>query len=177
MDIGREQLEGVKAEFKPNLTAIGSYQLQAQADKFSFWNYNIPRTSFVGVQLNVPIYSGNKKQSKLNQQQFNKQQDEIMLADMKAKIKTELSSLASKAEEAYNQNRIQQQNVEAAGISYKMIKDRYQYGMSNRLELADAELALTQAKIDALASIYNIRLLELEMEKALGLLRLNKLWD
>ena len=173
MDIGREQLEGVKAEFKPNLSAVGSYQLQAQSDKFSFWNYNIPRTSFVGVQLNVPIYSGNKKQSKISQQQFNKQQDEIMLADMKAKIKTELSSLASKVEEAYNQNKIQEQNVEAAGISYKMIQDRYQYGMSNRLELADAELALTQAKIDALASIYNIRLLELEMEKALGLLRLN----
>ena len=173
MDIGREQLEGVKAEFKPNLSAVGTYQLQAQSDKFSFWNYNVPRTSFVGVQLNVPIYSGNKKQSKISQQQFNKQQDEIMLADMKAKIKTELNSLASKVEEAYNQNKIQEQNVEAAGISYKMIQDRYQYGMSSRLELADAELALTQAKIDALASIYNIRLLELEMEKALGLLRLN----
>ncbi len=173
MDIGREQLEGVKAEFKPNLTAIGSYQLQAQSDKFSFWNYNVPRTSFVGVQLNVPIYSGNKKQSKINQQQFNKQQDEVMLDDLKGKIKTELSSLTSKVEEAYNQHKIQEQNVQAASISYKMMKDRYQYGMSNRLELADAELALTQAKIDALASIYNIRLLELQLEKALGLLRLN----
>jgi outer membrane protein TolC len=173
MDIGREQLVGVKAEFKPNLTAIGSYQLQAQSDQFSFWNYNIPRTSFVGVQLNVPIYSGNKKQSKLHQQQFNMQQDEIMLRDMKGRIKTELSTVTSKVEEAHNQNKIHEQNVQAAGISYKMIKDRYQYGMSNRLELADAELALTQAKIDALASVYNIRVLELQLEKALGLLRLN----
>jgi outer membrane protein TolC len=54
-----------------------------------------------------------------------------------------------------------------------MFKDRYQHGMSSRLELADAELALTQAKINVLETVYNIRLLELQMEKALGLLSLN----
>jgi len=80
--------------------------------------------------------------------------------------------LLSKVKEAYNQNKIQEENVKAADISYKMIKDRYQYGMSSRLELTDAELALTQAKINALESVYNIRLLELQLEKALGLLRL-----
>ena len=172
MDVGREQLEGVKAEFRPNLTAVGSYQLQSQSDKFSFWNYNIPRTSFAGLQLNVPIYAGNRKQSKIKLQDYSKLQDEIMLEDLKGKIRTELNSLLSKVEEAYNQNKIQEQNVKAADISYRMIKDRYQFGMSSRLELTDAELALTQARINALETVYNIRILELQLEKALGLLKL-----
>lgn len=172
IDRGKEELEGVKSEFKPHLSAVGAYQLQAQSDKFSIWNYNLPRTSFVGLQLSVPIYSGKRKQSKMMQQQYARQQDEILLADLKGKIKTELNSLQSKIQEAYNQNNIQKQNVNAASISYTMIRDRYQHGMSTRLELADAELALTQAKINDLESIYTIRVLELQLEKALGVLSL-----
>lgn len=95
------------------------------------------------------------------------------MTELKTKIETELVSINSNLQEAYKQWAIQQQNVDAAEISYSMMNDRYRYGMGTRLELSDAELALTKAKLNNLQSVYNIKILELQFKKAMGVLQLN----
>jgi outer membrane protein TolC len=53
-----------------------------------------------------------------------------------------------------------------------MMNDRYKNGLGSRLELTDAELALTQAKINYLQAVYNIRVLHIELQRSLGVLKL-----
>ena len=60
--------------------------------------------------------------------------------------------------------------MEAAQVHFSMTSDRYKHGMSNRLELADAEAVLTQARINQLHSVYVLKILELQLKKATGLL-------
>ncbi len=57
-------------------------------------------------------------------------------------------------------------------LSYNMISDRYQNGLSSRLELSDAELALTEAKMNEMNSIYRVKITKLKLDKALGVLQL-----
>lgn len=168
----KEQLQKTKAEFKPQLTAFAQYQLQNQSDNLNFWSGGIPRTSFAGVRLNIPIYSGNRLKYKAIQSELSIRQNELALNELKTSVQTELVSLHASLRDAYDQWHIQQQNVDAAQINYNMVNDRYRYGLSNRLELTDAELALTKSRLDYLQAVYSINLLQLHLKKALGTLDL-----
>lgn len=171
----KEQLQAVKAFFKPQLALIAQYQVQSQADNFKFGEYRLPRSSYAGVQLNIPIYSGGRIKNKTTQSALAIQQNEIALAELKNLVQTELITYSSNLQEAYNQWEIQQQNVAASEISYSMMNDRYRYGLGTRLELNDAELALTKAKLNNLQAVYNIKIFELQLKKAMGVLQMNEL--
>lgn len=174
LDQKKEQLAGARAEFKPQLSVVAQYQLQTQEDNLHFWNYNFPRTSFAGIRLSMPIYSGGRLKYKTSQSRLEIQKNELAVADLKNRIMTELISFSADLQEAYNQWQIQQKNVEAAEINYVMMNERYRHGLGSRLELTDAELSLTNAKLVNLQSIYTIRLVETDLEKALGILDLDR---
>jgi outer membrane protein len=173
IDETKEQLIGVQAAYKPQLSVVAQYQMQSQADNIRLKNYGLPRTSFAGVRLSIPLYSGNRLKYKTAQTELGIKQTELALAELKSKVEMELVSISANLQEAYNQWEIQQQSVDAAQVSYTMMNDRYRYGMGTRLELSDAELALTRAKLNKLQSVYNIKLLELQMKKTMGVLQLN----
>lgn len=173
IDETKEQLKGIKASFKPQLAVIAQYQLQSQADNFRMKDYALPRTSYAGVRLSIPLYSGGRLKYKTAQTELGIQQSELALTELKTNLETELVSINSNLQESYNQWEIQQQNVDAAEISYNMMNDRYRYGMGTRLELSDAELALTKAKLNNLQLVYSIKILVLQLKKAMGILQLN----
>lgn len=164
--------KAIQAEQVPQLSLVGQYQMQAQEDKLDFSQYALPKTSFLGVQLSIPIFSGNRIKSQINQVKIKTQQEEIKLADLKDKVKTELATILSKQTEGYAQLDIQQNTVELAELNQQMIENRFKNGLGSRLELTDAELALTQAKLSYLNALYNLRMLEVDLQFALGLLDL-----
>lgn len=164
-----QELKTVRAEFKPQLAAVAQYQLQSQSDQFSFWKYQVPRTSFVGLQVSIPIYSGGKQKHKEAQISYSLQQDKLGLQEMERQAHTEITILKAELEDAFQQKKTQEKNVDAAQVNYTMFQERYQYGLSTRLELTDAELALTQAKINHSQAVYHIRLKQLQLQKAIGL--------
>lgn len=172
VDLEQKQLAVIKAERSPEISVVGQYQLQAQADDMRFGNYTWPRTSFLGLQLTIPIYNGNRTTSQINQEKIKVQQEKIRLNDLRDKINAELASIISRWKEANTQLSIQKTTVEAAELNFTMINDRFANGLSSRLELTDAELALTQAKINYLQAVYNIKVLHVQLQQSLGLLKL-----
>ena len=166
----KEQERAIKAEYKPSLHAIAQYQVQTQSDKFGLSNNDFPRTSFIGLQLNVPIYSGKRQQYRNSIAHYSKHQAILALADLKQTVSVEIHSLLEEMRDAVMQKEIHDKNVEAAQINFNMINERYKHGLSNRLELSDAELILTQAKINRLQAIYGLKTLEVELKRASGLL-------
>lgn len=161
-----------KAAQLPQVFAVGQYQLQAQADNFKLGQYAWPPTSFVGIQVNVPIFTGNRIKSRISQAAIQIRQEAIGLEDLRQTVKSELAALLSQWREANEQLDVQRRTVELAELSYAMMDDRYRNGLSSRLELTDAELALTQAKINYLQAIYNHKVIQVQLKRAQGLLRL-----
>ncbi|SHF85861.1 TolC family protein [Pedobacter caeni] len=169
---GEKQLSVSKAERLPQASIVGQYQLQAQADHLSLGNYTWPRTSFLGLQLTVPIFNGNRTSSQINQSRIKVRQEKIRLDDLQEEMNAELAAIISRWKEANTQLNVQKTTVEAAELSYIMMNDRYKNGLSSRLELTDAELALTQGKINYLQAAYHIKVLHVELQRSLGLLKL-----
>ena len=170
VNVSKSTLEQSRAMRLPTISFVGSYQIQAQADDRKFDNYNWPRTSFVGLQANMPIFTGNRTKSKINQSGWRLKQSQTALQQVQENAITEKAALGNELHEAIKQANIQKQTVEAAALSYQMTKDRYQNGLSSRLELSDAELSLTTAKMNQLNAAYRVLVTKLQLEKALGVL-------
>lgn len=169
---GQKQLSVRKAEYLPQISVVGQYQVQAQADNLNFGNYSLPRTSFLGLQLTIPIFNGNRTNAQLNQARIKVRQEKIRLSDLQEEMNAELAAIISRWKEANAQLIVQKTTVEAAELNYTMMNDRYKNGLSSRLELTDAELSLTQGKINYLQAVYNLKVLYVELQRSLGLLKL-----
>jgi len=172
IELQLQKVSATKAELIPKIGIIGQYQIQAQADNLKFNDYVWPRTSFLGLQLSVPIFNGGQRRSKINQAKIVADQEEVRLKDLKDEVKTTLASIISRWKEASSQLEIQITTVQSAELNHQMTEDRFENGLGSRLELTDAELALTQAKINYLQAVYNLRLLHTELQYALGMLEL-----
>lgn len=172
IDLQERKIKAVQAMLSPQLSLIGQYQVQAQADDMNFGKYALPKTSFLGFQMSVPIFNGNRTKSKISQEKIKAEQEDIRYNDLKSNIKTELAMLISKWKEAITQLDIQQITVNSAELNHQMIDARFKNGLGSRLELTDAELALTQAKINYLNAVYKLQILHVELHHALGILNL-----
>jgi outer membrane protein len=168
----QKRLSASKAERLPQAAIIGQYQLQAQADHLRLGSYTVPRTSFLGFQVTVPIFNGNRTNAQINQARIKVKQETIRLNDVKEEMNAELAAIISRWKEANAQLNIHKTTVDAAELNYTMMNDRYKNGLSSRLELTDAELALTQGKINYLQAVYHLKVLYVELQRALGLLKL-----
>jgi outer membrane protein TolC len=172
VELQRNNIKTTQAMLLPQLSLIGQYQIQAQSDDMRFWRYALPRTSFLGLQLTMPIFNGNRTKSQISQSKIKGEQEDILLNDLKGGVKTELATIISKWKEASSQIDIQKATVQSAALNHQMMDDRFKNGLGTRLEFTDAELALTQAKINYLNAVYNLRMLYVELQYTLGLLSL-----
>ena len=169
--LSRNQLNQSKAMRMPTISLIGAYQIQAQADNRKFEAYRWPKTSFVGLQANIPLFSGNKINSRIRQSTIVLQKSELEYSDAKEKAETEIATLENNLKEVFQRLTIQEKTVQAAQMNFNIVNDRYKNGFSSRLELSDAELSLTEAKMNQLHSNYNVKIAKLQLNKALGILQ------
>jgi len=172
IDLQQRKIKATQAMLLPQLSLIGQYQVQTQADDMNFGQYTLPITSFLGLQLSVPIFYGNRTKSQIRQEKIKAEQEVIRLSDLKDEVKTELATIISKWKEANTQVDIHKTTVQSAELNHKIMDDHFKNGLGSRLELTDAELALTQAKLNYLNAVYNLRMLHIELQHTLGLLNL-----
>ncbi|HEY0651536.1 MAG TPA: TolC family protein, partial [Chryseosolibacter sp.] len=170
VELSKNLLRQRNAQRLPTLSLVGMYQLQAQADDRKFDSYRWPRTSFVGLQANVPIFTGNKINVSIRQSNIQLQKSMLQLEDATQKANTEIATLQNNFKEVIQRLSIQERTVHAAEANFRIVNDRYKNGLSSRLELSDAELALTEAKMNQLTLIFNLKIAKLQLDKALGIL-------
>lgn len=168
----QNELKRYKGMYQPMLMTFAQYQVQSQADNFKLRDYTLPRTSLIGLKLHVPIYSGKRLQYQTSSSRLLSKKRELEKLELSDKAKTEVSALGLQLSDEIKQWQTQQKNIAAAQEAYQIIYERYQAGLSNRIELSDAELALTKSKLEEKFYLFRIKMLETEIKKSLGKLNL-----
>lgn len=172
LNIDREErkLSAVKGNQLPQVSLIGQYQIQAQADDVKVDQYTFPKTSFVGLQVSLPVFNGGTFNAQARQAKIKIQQEKLSLEDLKEEVDLELSAIVSNWNNAKAQLNIQEKTVDAAEINFTINSNRYLNNLSSMLEVSDAELALNMAQLNYLMAVYELKVLTVAYEKALGLL-------
>jgi outer membrane protein TolC len=173
--LNRQQIIGQSAERLPKLWAVGSVLGQSQANNFRVSDYHWPVTSFAGLQLNVPVFSGFRTVAKVQQAQISRQQTEKQLDNLREIVRAEVKISLSGVEEARRRIQVQGQTVASAELGYRITRDRWKQGIASRLDVTDAELSLSQAKSNYLQAVYDYLTASVELDKALG--RTSSAWN
>ena len=167
-ELNQEQIRQAAAAGKPQLAATGQVQTQAQSYNLRLGDYQWPVSSYVGVQVAVPIYSGGRVLARTEQARITRQQTERELANQQELIRAEVLTSVSSVQEARRRVESQQQTVAAAALGYRITRDRWRAGMASLLDLTDAELALTRTKLGYLQAVYDHQNATIDLDRAVG---------
>ena len=172
IDLQAQQLKKTllmqKFDYLPTLSLTGMYQWNAMNNDFKFKNYNWTPYSIIGVSLSIPIFSGGSKYHTIKQTQVSIHQMDLQREDTKRNLQLAVKQYLDNMKTCVKQFDAAQKGVEQANRGYKIAQKRYDTGGGTLLEMNDAELALTQAKLNLNQSIYNYMVAKSDMEKVLG---------
>jgi outer membrane protein TolC len=166
--VSEQQTQLAKAARLPVVSIVGQYQIQSQARKFEFTDAYWPSASFAGAQVVLPLFTGHSNQAKIRQAEFRQQQSGIRIDEAQQDLKTTVKKVIANLKETHDRMETQLKVKETALLSYDIVQYRYEKGVTSRLELTDAELALTAAQLNYLEAVFEYRSAEIELARTRG---------
>jgi len=160
----------------PSLHLNASYQQNSFASQAEFkglgktWN---PGTTY-GFNLNIPIFDGLYKQTKISQAKIKYQQDKNTLDQT-------TNNLLFQVEQARLNVKMQDNNLgaqltakELANGIYSTVRIKYNEGLASSFELIQAENDMISTEIEYSNALYQRLLAQIELDKSLGNINPNK---
>ncbi len=166
LDLKRQKLSNL-----PTLAAFVNYQAQGQGQNFitdrsTFWL----RTSLVGMQLNVPIFSGFSRRYKINESQLKLSKIDNSISQLKQVIDLEQSINKNAFKNALLNVDIQDRNMQLANTIYNTTKKKYEQGLASSFEVLQDQTAITDAESKYFDALYQAIIAKVSYAKALGTL-------
>ncbi len=156
-----------RSGYLPNLSAFGSYSQIAQGDNIFDEPIWTP-TSFVGLQLNVPIFDGFLKRAKVNRAKLELEIVEKQETELERSISLEVANARTNYRSALERYQDRQKNMELAEKIYNTTQIKYREGVGSSIEITQAEQSLYTTQQNYVQSRYELLLAKMQLEKALG---------
>jgi outer membrane protein len=156
--------------FLPSLSAIGVYNLNFQNDQLSkLYNQDYP-SSYIGLQLSLPIFQGGKRIQQIDEAELQLKQYDYDLSSLKSSVNTEYTQALANYKSNLNNYQTQKNNLKLAENVYKIIELQYKSGIKTYLEVITAETNLKSTQVNYLNALYQVLISKIDLEKALGII-------
>jgi outer membrane protein len=154
--------------FIPSLSAFGDYNLNYQSSQIpSLYVHNYP-SSFIGLQLTVPLFEGGKRLQEISQAKLELRRVEFDIAAFKDAANAEYAQAMADYRSNLNTYEVLQANLTLADEVYRTIQLQYRAGTKTYLELISAETDLRTAQLNRTDALYQVLSSKLGVQKALG---------
>jgi outer membrane protein len=154
-----------RAEYWPNIAAFGNYSYAGSSDKWNFQNYS---SLTVGVNFSINLWKGQQTSNRVEQSTITYRQTEEQLAQLKDFLIAQIKSKINELERVKAVVETQDKNVTLAERAYEIATVRYKEGTSSQLEVQNADIALRQARLNRLQTVYSYLITRFEMEQMVG---------
>jgi len=164
------RLKGIQVGYFPSLYAFGSYQFNAQRDEFNFFDTDqswFP-ISVVGLQLNIPVFDGLRKNAQAQQQRLNLDKIDNQARQLEQSFQLEVSNSLINLKNAYSSLQAYEKNVELAQKIFNVATIKYKEGVGSSLEVKEAESQLKEAESAYLSGFLEFLLYQADYKKAKG---------
>ncbi|MFD3001533.1 TolC family protein [Pontibacter toksunensis] len=162
------QEKNIKAGYYPSLAAYGQYGYQTQRNEL--FDSSIPyfKSSVVGLQLNIPIFDGFKKDAQVKQAQLEQKKLEQDLNKFTENTSATLTNAISQLQNSEDTIEAQQQNVKLAQEVYDTTNQLYKEGLSPLTDLLEAEVQLREARTNLNNEVLKFKIAQLNYLQATG---------
>jgi outer membrane protein len=123
---------------------------------------------FFGAILTIPIFSGFSSPNQVAEQQANLRNLISQEEALKLNIRLEAEQAYLSQKQSAEQVRVTEKAVGQAQENYELASGRYQVGVGSPLEITDAEVQLANAKANYIQALYNYKVAEAKIERAMG---------
>jgi len=157
-----------KYGYLPTLSLAFSYSLNAMTNDFKFEEYHWTPYSFVGLSLNIPIFSGGQRLNELRQTRVQASELSLQKENTERQLRISIRQSLSTMETAVKSHESALDALESAQKAYDIAAKSYEVGRSTLTDLDAARLALTQAQLSASQAVYNYLVARAALESTIG---------
>ncbi|HCY78054.1 MAG TPA: hypothetical protein DHV28_19275 [Ignavibacteriales bacterium] len=153
------------SEYWPTVAAFGQYSYAGSSDTWKFNNYS---SATIGVSFSLNLWHGNRTKNAVEQSTITYQQTEQQLFQLKEYTKLNVKSKIQELKRVQDLIEVQNKNVDVAERAYNIAKVRYKEGAGSQMELQNTDLALKQARLNRIQSLYSYLTTRFELDQLLG---------
>src|SRR5579864_4723095 len=123
----------------------------------------------VGATLNIPIFAGGRIHADVLEAEASLRQSQQQLEDLRGQIDYEVRSARLDLTSAADQVEVARSTVDLAGQTLQQAQDRFAAGVTDNLEVVQAQESLVSANESYISSLYAHNLAKISLAKAIGI--------
>lgn len=160
--------KALQAQYLPSLNGFFTTQQQAFDNEFSFFSSDADyfASTFFGLNLKVPIFSGLNKHNKIKQAKYEEFKAKVNALQVKEGIKLDYRNAEANLNYQFKNFKNQERSLELAKSIRSKTLIKFQEGLSSSFEISqseqqllDAQNTYTQAILNYLQALTNIKYL------------------
>jgi outer membrane protein TolC len=163
----QQQLSATRGERYPVLAAGGDYGVQGP----NFGSLHGAFTFQAGVS--VPVFTGGRIKGDLEQAEALLRQRKAEAENLRGQIDYDVRTAFLNLQAAREQVAVARQNVDLANENLGRSQERFRAGVTDSVEVVQAQQSLASANDQYIASLYSHNLAKLQLARALGVARSN----
>ncbi|WP_333877110.1 TolC family protein [Flavobacterium sp.] len=170
------QKKSVQAAYYPTLSLTGSYNYIGQGPEMPWFKKPADGVYWsdyaaIGLNLNVPIFSGFGTRAKVRQAENKLQSIKVDLEETKLSLDLEYENAKTQINNSIVSINNQKENVKLAEEVFTNTNNNYIQGLASLTDLLDSENALVEAQNNYTTSLLEYKLAEIQLIKSKGELK------
>ena len=159
-----------KYSYYPVISLNGSYQKNAYGNVYNFFGKDGTwySTSYAGLTINVPIFSGFQKDANLQKARLQLRQVQNQLDNLKISIDNDATQAQNKFRSDISTVDFQRQNMQLAESVYEQTKKKYESGLASNTDITNAQTDLITAQTNFINALYDAVIAKVDYQKAIG---------
>ncbi|NCI51882.1 TolC family protein [Sediminibacterium roseum] len=154
----------------PTLSLTGNYAKNAQRNTFDFFAKGGQwfTTSFIGLNLSVPIFDGFARNARIKRSRIELKQTENQIDNLKLSIDNDVEAAKISFKSAMATMDFQKKNMQLAETVYNQTKKKFEAGTGSNTEITAAQTDLVTAQTNYINSLYSAIIAKVDYLKATG---------
>ena len=153
----------------PSLSVSAAYLYTALGNDGKFfkkeaWN----PYSYAGLQLNIPIFAGNKRRAATREARLNLANLQLQRENVERQLRVGIVQYLNNMQSSVKKYHASAATVDQAQRGYDIAVKRYDVGRGTLVDIDNSQVALTQAELQRNQSIYNFLTAKVSLDKVLG---------
>jgi outer membrane protein len=158
-----------KLSYFPTVSLNASYAKNAQRNSFDFFGKgDWFTTSFIGLNIAIPIFDGFSKDAKIKKAKLELQQVDNQLDNLKINIDSEVEQSQINFKSALATMDAQKRNMQLAENVYNQTKKKFEIGTGSNTEINAAQTDLVTAQTNYINALYTAVIARVDYLKATG---------
>ncbi|MBZ5621405.1 MAG: TolC family protein [Acidobacteriia bacterium] len=161
----RLSASATKLERLPSVQAFGDYGSIGTG-----LNNALPTRTY-GISVRVPVFDGGRRDARRVESASQYHSEQVRTNDLKEQVELDVRLALDGLRSAEDEVGVAKEGLELADNELTQARRRYAAGVTNSLEVTDAQTRLERARDNQTAALYNYNLARVDLAQAMGKVR------